>query len=123
MFGRKHGFDKVRSFDDFHKTCPLSTCTDLEPYVDASLEGQPNQLTAEYPVFYALTSGMTGKPKHIPVTKSVKAVKAKLLRTWISKLYMDHPGIFNGYALTVVSPEAEAYSKTGVPCGAEWRFS
>ena len=118
-FGRRHGFDKIQSFDDFQKTCPLTTYKDLESYVAASLDGTPNQLTAESPVFFALTSGTTGKPKFIPVTKAFKAVKAKLLRTWISKFYMDHPGIFDGYALTVVSPEAESYSKTGVPCGAE----
>lgn len=118
-FGRKYNFDKIHTFKDLQKYCPLTTYTDLEPYINASLNGKPNQLTKQTPIFYATTSGTTGKPKFIPVTPDSKSIKSQLLRVWIGKLFLDHPRIFNGHALSVVSPELESYSKAGVPCGAE----
>ncbi|MBI4971372.1 MAG: GH3 auxin-responsive promoter family protein, partial [Candidatus Omnitrophica bacterium] len=42
-----------------------------------------------------------------------------LMRVWTSKLCLDHPNIFGGKILTVVSPAVECYSDDGTPCGSE----
>lgn len=117
--GRKLGFTSISSIEDFRKTIPIMDYKDHEPYIRRSLEGEPSQLTAQSPSFYATTSGTTGTPKYIPVTPESRSAKSQLLRVWLSKLFLDHPKIFSGRMLSVVSPEVESMSPSGVPCGAE----
>jgi len=117
--GRKLDFSSIASIEDFKKTIPIMDYKDHEPYIQASLEGQPSQLTAQSPSFYATTSGTTGTPKYIPVTPESRSAKSQLLRVWLSKLFLDHPKMFSGRMLSVVSPEVESVSPAGIPCGAE----
>jgi hypothetical protein len=117
--GRKLGFASISSVEDFRKTIPIMDYKDHEPFIQRSLEGEPSQLTAQSPSFYATTSGTTGTPKYIPVTPESRSAKSQLLRVWLSKLFLDHPKIFSGRMLSVVSPEVESMSSSGVPCGAE----
>ena len=119
QYGKKHGFARIRTFADFQSEVPIATYEDLSPYIERALEGEPGQLTKQSPVFFATTSGTTGKPKYIPVTPHVKSLKSQLLRAWFAKLFIDHPGIFDDKVLSVVSPEVESYAPSGVPCGAE----
>ena len=118
-YGKKYGFAQIRNFADFQSQVPISTYEDLSPYIERALNGEPGQLTKQSPVFFATTSGTTGKPKYIPVTPDGRSLKSQLLRTWFSKLFIDHPGTFDDKALSVVSPEVECYSPAGIPCGAE----
>ncbi len=118
-FGRQYGFGDIKSFDDYQRQIPICSYQDLEPYIEAMLRGEQNQLTSAPPVFFATTSGTTGKPKYIPVNKNSKVAKSQLLRVWFSKLAMDHPRMFDHKVMSVVSPEIESYSKAGIPCGAE----
>ena len=118
-FGRRHGFASIDTFSAFQKRVPLAEYEDLEPFIEASRRGTPEQLTAEHPVFYAMTSGTTGASKYIPVTERSRRDKAKLMRTWLSGLFRDHPGVLEGKVLQVTSPEIEESSPDGTPCGAE----
>ena len=118
-FGKTHGFDKIKSPGDFKSQVPICDYQDLEPYINAQLNGKAQQLTSDSPVFFATTSGTTGKPKHIPVTPDSKSAKSQLLRVWFAQLAKDHPAIFDGKTLAVVSPEVESLSSGGIPCGAE----
>ena len=90
-FGQAHQFDQIASFDDFQRRVPISTYEDLKPYIDASLNGEPAQLTVERPVLFATTSGTTGVPKYIPVTPESKSLKSQLTAVWLSALHRDHP--------------------------------
>ena len=117
--GRKYDFASISSIEDFQQKVPILDYKDHEPYIQASLQGEPRQLTAQSPCFYATTSGTTGTPKYIPVTPESRSAKSRLLRVWLSKLHLDHPKIFSGRMLSVVSPEVESMSPSGVPCGAE----
>ena len=118
-FGRDHGFDGITSMTDFRNRVPICTYEYLEPYIERSLNGDKGQLTVQQPVLFATTSGTTGTPKYIPVTLDSKKSKSKLMRVWMASVLRDHPGIFGGKILTVVSPEVESYSPGGIPCGAE----
>ncbi len=118
-FGRDHGFSSIRTLSDFQRAVPVSTYEDLQPYIDRSLNGEPNQLTTEKPLMFATTSGTTGAPKYIPITPTSKASKSKLMRVWLGSLYKDHPGTLDGKIRAVVSPEVESYSPGGIPCGSE----
>src|SRR5215207_4129712 len=118
-FGRRHGFGDVTSFQQFQERVPISAYEDLEPYITAEMNGNPNQLTKDPPVLFTTTSGTTGKRKYIPMTREGKRAKAHLTWLWFCGLYRDHPGIVGGRILSVVSPEVESHAPSGVPVGAE----
>jgi GH3 auxin-responsive promoter len=118
-FGRRHGFGGITNFEEFQERVPISTYDDLEPYITAEMNGQPNQLTKDPPVLFTTTSGTTGARKYIPMTRQGKRAKSHLTWLWLCGLYRDHPGIVGGRILSVVSPEVESHAPSGVPCGAE----
>jgi len=118
-FGRRHGFAGITTFDQFQQRVPISGYEDLEPYINAAMHGQPNQLTRHPPVLFTTTSGTTGARKYIPMTRDGKHAKSRLTWLWLCGLYRDHPGIAGGRILSVVSPEVESHAPDGTPCGAE----
>jgi GH3 auxin-responsive promoter len=118
-FGRRHGFGDITSFQQFQERVPISTYEDLEPYINAEMSGQANQLTKDPPVLFTTTSGTTGNRKYIPMTRQGKRAKSHLTWLWFCGLYRDHPGIVGGRILSVVSPEVESHAPSGVPIGAE----
>jgi len=66
---------------------------------------------------FGITSGTTGKPKLIPITKSfVKKYKMDW-DTWAYFAYKDHPDMFDGKLLVMVAPEISGYTKSGLPFG------
>src|SRR5688500_10993056 len=77
-FGKAHRFSKIASFAHFQRRVPITTYEDLKPYIDASLRGEPSQLTAQRPVLFATTSGTTGASKYIPVTAESRPLKSYL---------------------------------------------
>ena len=118
-FGKKHHFASIRTIEDYRKAVPLNTYNDLEPYIRKSTEGVPRQLTMDPPTLFAVTSGTTGTPKHIPITKSSRRDKSLAMRLWLYHAAQEHPAMFDGQILAVVSPEVEGYTKSGIPYGAE----
>ena len=68
-YGKKYGFSKIKSLEDFQKNVPLSTYSDYEDYVDREVKnGEKKLLTANYVVRYCSSSGSVGKPKVLPKT-------------------------------------------------------
>lgn len=118
-FGRDHGFESVRSFEDFQRTVPITSYEKLAPYIERQLKGEAAQLTASRPVLFVTTSGTTGKSKYIPITPESKKAKSEQMRTWFSALLRDYPGVADAKTLSVVSPEVEESAPCGTPCGAE----
>jgi len=118
-FGRRHGFAGITSFREFQQRVPISTYEDLEPYITAEMQGRPKQLTSEPPVLFTTTSGTTGNRKYIPMTREGKRAKSRVTWLWLCGLYRDHPGVVGGRILSVVSPEVEGHTPSGVPYGAE----
>jgi GH3 auxin-responsive promoter len=118
-FGKRHGFADITTFRQYQQRVPLSTYGDLEPYITAAMNGEPNQLTASAPVLYTTTSGTTGASKFIPVTQRGRSRKAHLMWLWLSALHRDHPAMTGGKILSVVSPAVESHTPTGTPIGAE----
>lgn len=118
-YGRNYDFASLRNFQDYQRAVPVVTYSDIEPYVQKAMEGEPRQLTAEAPVLFATTGGASDFPKYIPVTPEGRSARSQLMRVWLSALSHDHPDIFSGRILTLVSPEVESYAHGDVPCGSE----
>ena len=68
-YGRKYGFSDIHSIEEYQAKVPVSVWADFEPYMDRMVAGEQNVLTV-YPFdHFNITSGTSGKPKHIPYTK------------------------------------------------------
>ena len=118
-FGRDHGFDSIRSIEDYQRLVPVHKYDDLEPYIERAARGEPAQLTTDPPILFATTSGTTGTPKYIPITKTSRRDKSTAMRLWLYHASSAHPTMFDGQILAVVSPEIEGYTEGGTPFGAE----
>jgi len=69
LFGKDHGFESIKSYDDFRKQIPVRDYEALKPYVEKVLHGEENILWKGKPEYFAKTSGTTSGTKYIPITK------------------------------------------------------
>ena len=107
-FGKKHGFDDIRSIRSFQDHCKVHAYDYFKPYVDAMLDGNRHALSNSKLVAFAHTTGTTGKPKLIPVTPEIaKTYSLALLRTAGHFIAEDPPqnaGIIRGTWLYLPAP-------------------
>jgi hypothetical protein len=118
-FGRLHGFGRITSLEEFQRRVPISSYDDLLPYIEAAMDGRPKQLTSRAPRLFTTTSGTTGARKYIPMTEEGRRAKSRLMALWLFGLFRDHPGITKGRIMSVVSPEVESHTLSGIPIGSE----
>ena len=117
-FGRDHRFDGIRSLNDYRSHVEIGDYERLRPYVERAKHGEPNELTEEPVLMFTMTSGSTGEPKLIPVTKTALGNHRKLTRLWYYRAYLDYPGFLSGKLLGVVSPAIEGRTPAAIPFGA-----
>lgn len=70
QFGRKHGFASIRSYEEFVQAVPMLEYEELRQDIEDEEQSKEPILNAERPVHYVQTSGTTGKPKYLPLTRS-----------------------------------------------------
>ncbi|MFF4529399.1 GH3 auxin-responsive promoter family protein [Streptomyces sp. NPDC001407] len=68
-FGKQHGFDRIRTIDDFRAAVPVQDYAAHAPLIERMAAGERNLLSADPPVVYFTSSGSTGAHKKIPVTQ------------------------------------------------------
>lgn len=118
-FGLKYDFSSIRSIGDFRARLPVSDYESIRAYINRMKKGEPNVLTADKVVYFGITSGTTGEPKLIPVTKYSDARKSALMDIWAYYTCMDHPHVVEGRILGVISPEVKSHTEGGIPYGPE----
>ena len=69
QFGKDHGFDQIKTHEDFVKSVPVRDYEDLKPYVQKVVAGEKDVLWPGQPAYFAKTSGTTSGAKYIPITK------------------------------------------------------
>jgi hypothetical protein len=117
-FGRDHRFKSIRSLSDYRHQVAIADYERLRPYVELVQNGERNAITAEPIDMFAMTSGSTGEPKLIPVTAKTRENHRQLTRLWYYRALVDHPDLFNGKLLGVISPTVEGKTTSGIPFGA-----
>lgn len=117
QFAAQHGLANVRDLADFRKAVPLRTGGEYRPFLDAVAAGDRRMLTKEAPSMLLETSGTTGAPKLLPVTRGWAESVQMAQRLWTLALVRDHPGLGGGKALTVASPAEHGVSPGGIPIG------
>jgi hypothetical protein len=109
-FGRDHAFARCSDEADFRRAVPIRDYEQLRGYVDRIIAGERRVLTEQTPLMFNTTSGTTAKPKLIPLTEEYEQTKSRLTRQWFVRAAHDHPGLFSGKALYIVSPAVEGYA-------------
>lgn len=119
-FGRDHHFAAVRSVADFRRSVEIDDYAHFRHYIDRVKDGDMRALFGprERLVMFSMTSGTTGSPKYIPVTKSFVADYQRSSLIWAALAYLDHKDFIEEKLLPIVSSMHESYTRHGVPCGA-----
>ncbi|HUF40824.1 MAG TPA: GH3 auxin-responsive promoter family protein [Verrucomicrobiae bacterium] len=117
-FGRAHNFKSIGSLSDYRNQVAIADYERLRPYIELVKNGETDALTAERVEMFTMTSGSTGEPKLIPVTATTRENHRQLTRLWYYRALVDHPDLFNGKLLGVVSPAVEGRTPGGIPFGA-----
>ncbi|MHA1565938.1 MAG: GH3 family domain-containing protein, partial [Alphaproteobacteria bacterium] len=114
-FGKKHRFDSISNLAEYRTNVPVQTYDRLEPHIRDQQAGI-SALTHEPPVYYARTSGTTGRSKDIPLTRrALKQTKQAQLQLALS-LWRDTK-FFKGAILGFASPAIEGHLNNGAPYG------
>ena len=118
-FGRDHGFQRVRTYEDFVSAVPVGDYEARRSYVQRVFEGNTRALFSPGTevLMFAVTSGTTGQPKHIPVTRRFLDDYRRGWNVFGLRLLSDHPAGWLRKILTIVSSAREYLSPAGIPCG------
>ncbi|MFT3679278.1 MAG: GH3 auxin-responsive promoter family protein [Ferruginibacter sp.] len=68
-FGKEHGFDTIKTHEDFVKKVPIRDYEQFKPYIEKIKQGKHNVLWKGQPIYLAKTSGTTSGVKYIPISK------------------------------------------------------
>ena len=120
-FGRRWGFDAVRSVDDYRQRVPLSTYDEYQRDIARIMDGAQQVLTSDPVVLLEPTSGSTGPTKLIPYTKSLKADFQRAIAPWVADMFAHAPRLSSGQSYWSVSPVARTrdHQKSSIPIGFE----
>lgn len=118
VFGKSHQFDKIKNYEDFKKSVPISDYEDLRPFIDRLTQGEADILWPGKPKYFAKTSGTTSGVKYIPITKDSMSNHISSARNAMLN-YIHQRGnanIFKGKMIFLSgSPELDV--KGGIPTG------
>ncbi|NDF60192.1 MAG: hypothetical protein EB100_03850 [Crocinitomicaceae bacterium] len=71
LFGNRHSFTLINSYEDFSNNIGLNDYESLLPYIEKEIQGEKNVLTKGATKWFSKSSGTTSnRTKLIPVTKS-----------------------------------------------------
>jgi hypothetical protein len=117
-YGKAHNFSQIQSLTDFRRHIPPNKYEDLQPYVEALINGEKAQLTKEEPFMFAATSGTTAKPKFIPITESHLKDYTHAFQIHNYHLIKDFYQAAYGRFLILSSNDEEGRASCGLPYGA-----
>ncbi len=119
QFGQVHGFDRIHDYQSYAEQVPIQRWTDIQPWVDRSLDGESQVLTAEALTAFEETSGTTAMAKLVPYTATLRAEFQRGVAAWISALHASFPQALTGPSYWSISPATRQARQTeqGIPIG------
>ncbi len=115
-FGRDHGFADITDWQSFRAAVPVQTHESLLPAIDRQAATRAPVLTTDPPLWYARTSGTTGRPKDIPVTRRTAALNRAAQRQTALTLQRQ-TRFFDGEILAFSGPAVEGRRDDGAAYG------
>lgn len=104
-FGRKYGFDQIKSFADFQSKVPIFDYETFKPYIERSMRGQQQVLWNTDIEWFAKSSGTTSsRSKYIPVSEeSLEECHYKGGKDMVSLYINNYPDtkLFTGKSLSI----------------------
>ncbi|MCF0175510.1 MAG: GH3 auxin-responsive promoter family protein [Bacteroidales bacterium] len=130
-YGKEHKFSYILEAKDFaeltkrYQECIAPTeYEDFRPYVNKMKEGSENILFKGRPLLYATTSGATGEPKWIPISRAyLQNIYGKMNKTWLFNFIKNRPKAYSGYIVCVVGKQIEGYTPDGTIYGSVSGFT
>ncbi len=116
-FGRQHNFAEISSLAEYQQAVPIRDHAGFQPWLERMFAGESNLLTAQEPLFYAVTSGTAGAPKYSPITPDYRDEYQSVVHAFLYSLYRDHPHAFDAQALYFNGSAEFGRSPAGVPYG------
>ena len=118
-YGRRFGFDRIRSVEAFQEQVPPIDFDDLAPWIEKAAAGEPGVLTAEPVRLFEPTSGSSAATKLIPYTHGLQEAFNRALHPWLADLFLHRPDLTTGPAYWVVTPRSGQQDRTsgGIPIG------
>jgi len=118
VFGKDHGFDNIKTYEDFKRQIPVRDYEALRPYVEKVKEGKQNILWKGKPLYFAKTSGTTSGAKYIPISKESISNHINTARNALL-CYIAQTGKadFTGGKMIFLSGSPELDRIGGVPSG------
>jgi hypothetical protein len=119
-FGRDYGLAGARTVEDLRRAMPIAGYERARPYIDRVMRGETGAL---FPAgtcihMFAMTSGTTGAPKHIPVTGAILRSYREGWHVWGVRALADHRDAFGAKFLQITSRLDEHMTPSGIPAGA-----
>lgn len=116
-FGRGHGFDCIRSYDDFARQVPQQSYEDLKGDIDRMRRGERDVLWPGRVKWFAKSSGTTSdRSKFIPVTsEGLKGIHYRGGRDTVAFYLRNNPSsrMFDGKGLILGGSHEENYDVSG----------
>ena len=120
-FGKAHGFDEIRTLEQFQQRVPIVDYDELAPWIARIVRGEEFVLTREPVTRLLPTGGSSGGRKLIPFTAALQRQFNAAISPWMVDLCRQHPSVLLGPAYWSISPAIPARSdeKSAVPIGFE----
>ncbi len=115
-FGRAHSFADIANYDAYRAAVPVADYESLRSYIEDRKNESSPTLTTEPPVFYARTSGTTGDPKYIPLTKS-GIRRMRMTQRLFAEAQYSGSDMYRGKIVAIASPAVEGKMADGNPFG------
>lgn len=116
-FGQDHGLVRVDSPEALRAAVPVRTHAEFLPWLDRVEAGEKGVLSTAPVLQLVQTTGTTGRPKRLPVTRTWSDSVAAAQRLWVLGLLRDDEALAGGSALSIVSAAVAGHTAGGVPYG------
>lgn len=118
-FGRTHRFEQIHSIAYFRRHVPVSEYRYYAPYIERVKCGETTAMFGPDTrvLMFAMTSGTTAEPKHIPVTEESLAEYRYGWMLWGIRTYDSHHEIYRCKVLQLASDWDVTRTPAGIPCG------
>jgi len=112
-FAQDHHLTPGLSIEEYRARVPVRTVDELQSYVYRAYEGEADVLFPGRPVFFARTSGTTGRPKLVAFSEQVRTTA----RAFVLSMLASSPEELVHSGFWMLGKYHEATSPGGVPVG------
>ncbi len=116
-FGKKHGFDKIKNYNDYISAVKPNNWNNFSPYVELIKQGKENQLFSGSPEYFICTSGTTSTVKMMPESSQGKKIKSLTTQLRFEAILEYAPTIINGKLFPLVNNAVEGYTENNIAYG------